>query len=31
MANSEEEIWKSHPDIVGVEVSTFAMFVHWIE
>ena len=23
MANSEEEIWRAHPDIVGVEVSTF--------
>lgn len=23
MINSEEEIWKSHPDIAGIEVSTF--------
>jgi len=23
MINSEEEIWRAHPDIVGVEVSTF--------
>jgi len=22
MTNNEEEIWKSHPDIVGIEVST---------
>ncbi|WP_300559651.1 NUMOD4 domain-containing protein [Companilactobacillus sp.] len=23
MTNNEEEVWKSHPDIVGIEVSTF--------
>lgn len=23
MINNEEEVWKSHPDIVGIEVSTF--------